>query len=294
MENRFQILTQTLQIQMKRFNWIISISRPRFWSYLAGPWAVGMVSAANSIYDFQNILFWFGLLFFLWPANFLLYGINDYTDRDTDKFNPKKKDYEKLYEQRQNIVFWSLLSSLTVICVAFAWLIPNFYSRIIFGLWIILSFFYSLKPLRFKSRVFLDSISNVLYILPGILVFLIFQPLNNLSVPLVFAAWIWAMGMHLFSSLPDIDSDKKAKLNTTAVWLGFKKASLLTLFYFGFSIVICSLYLSKWIGLFAFFSYFLPTIFIIINPKYLFFVYKMFPVINIISGAVIFIYIYFQ
>ena len=120
MENRFQILTQTLQIQMKRFNWIISISRPRFWSYLAGPWAVGMVSAANSIYDFQNILFWLGLLFFLWPANFLLYGINDYTDRDTDKFNPKKKDYEKLYEQRQNIVFWSLLSSLTVICVAFA------------------------------------------------------------------------------------------------------------------------------------------------------------------------------
>ena len=56
MENRFQILTQTLQIQMKRFNWIISISRPRFWSYLAGPWAVGMVSAANSIYDFQNIM----------------------------------------------------------------------------------------------------------------------------------------------------------------------------------------------------------------------------------------------
>ena len=104
MENRFQILTQTLQIQMKRFNWIISISRPRFWSYLAGRWAVGMVSAANSIYDFQNILFWLGLLFFLWPANFLLYGINDYTDRDTDKFNPKKKDYEKLYEQRQNIV----------------------------------------------------------------------------------------------------------------------------------------------------------------------------------------------
>ena len=76
---------------MKRFNWIISISRPRFWSYLAGPWAVGMVSAANSIYDFQNILFWLGLLFFLWPANFLLYGINDYTDRDTVNLTPRKK-----------------------------------------------------------------------------------------------------------------------------------------------------------------------------------------------------------
>jgi 4-hydroxybenzoate polyprenyltransferase len=126
--------------------------------------------------------------------------------------------------------------------------------------------------------------------------FLIFQPLENLSWPLVFAAWVWAMGMHLFSALPDIRADKAAKVKTTAVWLGFKKATLLTLLYYSIAALLCAMYANIWLGLLAFISYCIPTAYIYFtsNTHGVFLIYKKFPFINLINGAALFIYVIFE
>ncbi len=281
---------------MKHLNWIISISRPRFWPYLAGPWAVGMVTASSSISDFKNTLFWIGMLFFLWPANFFLYGVNDYADGDTDKYNPKKQNYEHLYQTNQNRLLGILLGLLAILSIVFVSFFPTLESQIVFALWVFCSTFYSVQPLRFKAKLFIDSCSNVLYILPGVMVFLMFQPLANLSWPLVVAAWVWAMGMHLFSALPDIQSDRSAKVKTTAVWLGFKKATLLTAVYYSTAALLCGLYANTWLGLLAFLCYSVPTLYIYFtkNKESVFFLYKKFPFINLFSGAALFIYVIFK
>ena len=117
---------------MKHLEWILSISRPRFWTYLAGPWAVGMVTASSSLNDFTNAFFWIGLLFFLWPANFFLYGVNDYADGDTDKFNPKKQHYENLYQTNQNSILWSLMGVLAILSMVFVCFFPTLESQIVF------------------------------------------------------------------------------------------------------------------------------------------------------------------
>ena len=281
---------------MKHLNWILSISRPRFWTYLAGPWAVGMVTASNSLNDFTSALFWLGLLFFLWPANFFLYGVNDYADGDTDKFNPKKQDYEKLYQTNQNRILWSLIVILAIISVIFLCFFPTFESQIVFGIWVLFSAFYSLRPIRFKAILIIDSCSNVLYILPGVMAFLMFQPLGKLSWPIVIAAWVWSMGMHLFSALPDIKSDCSAKVKTTAVWLGYKRATLLTIAYYTSAALLCALYANVWLGLLAFLCYSIPTTYIYFtkNNQKVFMLYKKFPFINLLTGAVIFIYVIFK
>ena len=281
---------------MKQFRWVFTISRPRFWSYLAGPWAVGMVTASNSISDFKNVLFWIGFLFFLWPANFFLYGVNDYADGDTDKFNPKKQQYENLYQTNQNAILWILMAIIAVLSGVFIWFFPTVESQFVFVIWVLFSTFYSVRPLRFKSRLLLDSWSNVLYILPGIMVYLIFEPLANLSWPLVVAAWVWAMGMHLFSALPDIKSDRSAKVKTTAVWLGFKKASLLTLAYYSTAAILCGIYANIWLGVLGVLCYCVPTAYIYStkNTESVFLLYKKFPLINLIYGASLFIYVIFK
>ena len=281
---------------MKQLGWILTISRPRFWSYLAGPWAVGMVTASNSISDFNSTLFWIGLLFFLWPANFFLYGLNDFADGDTDKYNPKKQQYEDLYQHNQNTVLWMILAVIAVFAGIFTWFLPTVESQIVFVIWVFFSTFYSLRPLRFKARLLLDSCSNVLYILPGVMVFLIFEPLENLSWPLVAAAWVWAMGMHLFSALPDIKSDLSAKVKTTAVWLGFKKATLLTLAYYTIAALLCGVYVNIWLGVLGFLFYGTPTTYIYFtkNTENVFIIYKKFPFINLFSGATLFIYVIFK
>ena len=211
---------------MKQLSWIINISRPRFWTYLVGPWAVGMVTAANEFSDFAHVLFWAGMVFFLWPANFFLYGLNDFADRDTDQWNPKKGNYEGLYVSDKDRTVLGICGAVLLLSFVFGCMLPNRAAQMVLFLWLLLSSFYSLRPLRLKSRLFLDSFSNVLYILPGVIVYLAYKPLSDLSLPLIIGAWTWAMGMHLFSALPDIAADRNANVKTTAVWLGHKYATL--------------------------------------------------------------------
>jgi len=298
-ENRFQLKTLSfvsINKIINEFAWVFTISRPRFWTYLVGPWAVGMVCAATSFDDFSELVFWIGMLFFSWPANAFLYGINDYSDGDTDKFNPKKENYETRYSYRKNPILLTICIVIIIFSFAFWWLLPNSSSKIVFMIWLILSASYSLKPIRFKSRLFLDSLSNVLYILPGIMAFLVFNPLEYLSWPVVIAAWAWAMGMHLFSALPDINADKQAKVRTTAVWLGRDYAVLLTLLYYTVAVILCVKYLNLALGILGCFAYCFPTLYVLVSKddNLLMSIYKKFPIINAFCGGCLFVYIFFE
>jgi 4-hydroxybenzoate polyprenyltransferase len=180
----------------------------------------------------------------------------------------------------------------------FAWILPSFEARMVLLLWLCLSACYSLRPLRFKSRLFFDSFSNVLYILPGVIVFLAYAPLAEMSWHLVISAWAWAMGMHLFSALPDIEADRSAQVKTTAVWLGHKYATLLTLLYFATAAVLIATNVALWMGVVGFLAYCLPTVYVLFlteeESQKLLKVYKVFPVINAICGGCIFVYIFFE
>ena len=100
--------------------------------------------------------------------------------------------------------------------------------RIIFTVFLFLSYFYSAKPLRFKTIPFLDSASNILYILPG--VFSYYQVTGNLPLTIIIAgAFLHTSAMHLFSAVPDIEFDKQVNLRTTAVLLGEKMSLILCL-----------------------------------------------------------------
>ncbi|MEO7673038.1 MAG: lycopene elongase, partial [Pyrinomonadaceae bacterium] len=66
--------------------------------YLFGPYIIGLAAGASTRWEllsFGNIVFG---LYFLFPANLLIYGINDIFDFETDKLNPKKQEYEALVQ----------------------------------------------------------------------------------------------------------------------------------------------------------------------------------------------------
>jgi 4-hydroxybenzoate polyprenyltransferase len=50
---------------MKTINFFIKISRPRFWLYLAGPFAIGFLVAVNKFSDLNNIKIEFYCLFLI-------------------------------------------------------------------------------------------------------------------------------------------------------------------------------------------------------------------------------------
>jgi 4-hydroxybenzoate polyprenyltransferase len=197
---------------------IVRISRPRFWLYLFGPYLVGLAAGAYSTSDFfrlDSILF---AIYFLLPANLLVYGINDIFDFETDSVNPKKRGYESLVgpERRRGLLI--AIGILNLPFIIAAWILapaalPSLAAFLFF------SVMYSAPPIRAKAVPILDSIFNILYVMPGAFAY---QMLTGSFPPfwVIVAAGLWTAAMHAYSAIPDIKADKKAGLDTIATLLG--------------------------------------------------------------------------
>lgn len=223
---------------------MLKLSRPRFWLYLGGPAVLGMVLGAENfsqLYTFENFLLF---LYFLIPANIMLYGINDYFDRDIDEENPKKEDKEEKY--RDNTFTDLSIGLSTALVIPLGLLLPEKALPALIG-FLLLSISYSAPPLRFKARPFLDSLSNGLYILPLVVTYTAltqeFPPLE-----IVLAGWLWTMAMHTYSAIPDIEPDRKAGISTTATFLGREKTYFYCTLIWTVSAIVSGLW-NFWTGL---------------------------------------------
>lgn len=263
-----------------------NVSRFRFWFYLTGPYTVGCIYGATRYLDLLQPWFFIYLFYFLIPANFFLYGVNDYWDYETDLLNPKKDEREYRVSRTErgtlNKINMAILG-LGAILMVFQ---ENMVQRIIFGLFIFLSYFYSAKPLRFKNKPFFDSASNILYIIPGIFAYYLASGTLPSTIVLL-AGFLHSFAMHLFSAIPDIDFDRETGITTSAVYLGRNT-----------SLIICFL---AWIGLiaitititgspFRFLTLIYPLIsgYLIITGNKVESVYWFFPYINVSFGGLMF------
>jgi 4-hydroxybenzoate polyprenyltransferase len=196
--------------------YLLRLSRPRFWLYLAGPVIVGVAYAASSVADLFAPLGLALFGYFLLPANIYLYGVNDIFDADIDAENPKKEGREVRYQGSRLVVAAVVVSGLAGL--AFVPFLP-LAAVVVLALFGFLATEYSAPPLRFKTTPFLDSVSNGLYILPGVVAY---TALAGQLPPLgaIVGGWLWTMGMHTFSAIPDIEPDRAAGIETTATYLG--------------------------------------------------------------------------
>jgi 4-hydroxybenzoate polyprenyltransferase len=199
-----------------RVGYLLRLSRPRFWFYLAGPVIVGVAYAAASLAELVAPLVVALFAYFLFPANVLLYGVNDVFDRAVDAENPKKSEREVRYGGGRLVPLAVALTGL--LGLAFVPFLPL--SGVIALLaFLVLAVEYSAPPLRFKTTPLLDSLSNGLYVLPGVVAY---AALAGEFPPALAVAggWLWAMAMHTFSAIPDIGPDRAAGIRTTATVLG--------------------------------------------------------------------------
>ncbi|WP_436900313.1 prenyltransferase [Halovenus halobia] len=194
------------------------LSRPRFWLYLAGPVVVGVAYGASSTAEYFTPLSVALFAYFLVPANIFLYGINDIFDADIDEDNPKKSDDGKEVQYRGGRAVTVLVVLSALAAFAFVPVLPAVGVAALGG-FLVLGATYSAPPLRFKTTPLLDSISNGLYIMPGLVAYAALA--GELPPALVVAGgWLWTMGMHTFSAIPDIEPDQSAGIQTTATVLG--------------------------------------------------------------------------
>ena len=288
------------QIMKKITLFIINSSRPKFWVYLFGPFLLGYMFAfdfsSSTILgtEFLNtqdlVQLVLGLFYFLLPANLFLYGINDYHDFDTDMHNPKKGSKEVKLKSKDDIKKYLYIS--LAFFVIYLFILPTVTLKLLLILFLFLSYIYSSPPFRLKAKPIVDSSSNLLYFLPGVISY-------NLATGqlLPWYLWIsffcWTFSMHLFSAVPDITADKKADLYTTAILFGYKKSLILcSLMWFIFSAILIYNFGLLLVPTLIYFI--IPLLLVLKNDLDINNMYWRFPYINAFMGFLGFILIVFR
>lgn len=270
---------------------ILHISRPRFWFYTFGPYILGSVAASRFLPS-DPFFYIYGLYFFIF-ANIFIYGINDIFDYETDKLNQKKREKELLVQKSFHLPLINTILLTNLPFVLGTLVLPN-ESMVWFGAFIFLGLFYSAPPLRFKSLPFLDSISNILYAIPGFFAYSLLRD-DAISWIIFIAAGCWTAAMHAYSAVPDIEEDSKANISTIATSLGKNKTLLVCAFLFFIS-GLCMFFYLGWFSIFAsmlYLSFCARTIFLK-EKSDLLQLYYLFPYINLLVGMGIFFTLLFS
>lgn len=267
---------------------LLKVSRPRFWFYLFGPYIVGLVAGVSDMNELANWRYAAFALYFLLPANLLVYGVNDIFDYETDRLNEKKAGYETLVtpERRRRLFLWIAVLNLPFIILAAFEL--NLFAFAALQTFLFLSIFYSSPPIRAKARPIVDSAFNILYIMPGAFAF----ALVTRSLPpaeLIIAGGFWTAAMHAYSAIPDIEADTKAGVKTVATKFGAYGTLAICFGLYAAATVLAAQHLGiTAIGLGAAYLVLMIASVRSVHTGRLFKLYKAFPLINIAAGFVLF------
>ena len=270
---------------------LLRISRPRFWIYVFGPFLVGLAAAISSPAQLLTIPAVVYGLYFLFPANLLIYGINDIFDYETDRRNPKKNNYEALVtpEKRRPLAVAILATNLPFLAV-----LPILWpaAMLAMSLFIFFAVFYSAPPIRAKTKPILDSAFNVLYVFPGAVAYQLvtgeFPPIAT-----IVAGGLWTMAMHAYSAIPDISADREAGIATVATLLGRNGTLLFCLAMYLASAALAFSFVG-WaaVVLGTLFATMIFVSFASSEEGGIFNVYRWFPLVNAAAGFLLFWYIF--
>lgn len=271
---------------------LILISRPRFWMYVLGTFLVGMIAAGNPFnYNFfivlKLVLF---SIFFSFPANLFIYGVNDIYDYQTDILNDKKINYESFLSPEYHRFLWKVIGIMLLPLLGLFFFI-NTHTIIALIIFLFTGFFYSAGPIRAKSKPFLDILfSSTIYVTPAIIGYFLTDN-TQVSWLAVISGIIWACAMQTYSAVPDIEADSKAGIQTLATYLGAKKALYFCLIAnFVFSLM--SYFMVGYLALIFGVVYIGIVLFSITNAKKVFKYYTYFPLVNVVAGATLYFYLF--
>lgn len=284
------------------FREVLRISRPRFWLYEAATFGlVGTVGALNGLAFFADWRYWVFALYFLIPANILIYGINDIFDYETDKLNPKKGDnaYEALVGPEKSRALWKWIIFTNI---PFFFFVPLQTPLILsFATFVFFASMYSAYPIRAKVRPVLDSLFSAgHYVATGVFgYYLAGLPAQaggvNFPTVGVIAGMCWAVAMHAYSAVPDIKADFQANLRTIAIMIGARSTIYLCWFLYLFAAYLVRdiIPVASIIGAITF-SYFMYRSTKAATDEALFKLYTYFPLINTLIGAAVSIELFAQ
>jgi 4-hydroxybenzoate polyprenyltransferase len=192
-------------------------SRPISWVNTAYPFVAGYLLTQHHV----DALLIIGGFYFLIPYNFLLYGINDVFDYESDKLNPRKGGVEGALIQKSEhkLILWvSVIVTLPFVIIL--GYLGNLSNILVLGLVLCTVLAYSLPKLRFKERPFLDSITSSFHFVGPLIYAFSFSHFTAARLVVLLAFFLWGMASHAFGAVQDIAADRLGGIGSIATVIG--------------------------------------------------------------------------
>lgn len=199
---------------------LIYVSRPISWPNTAYPFAAGYLVSGGGI----TPTFIIATLFFLFPYNLVMYGINDVFDYESDIRNPRKGGIEGMREERA--LHPLIVKASIVISIPFIFyllIVGSLQTNVILVLLMFFVLAYSVKGLRFKEKPLLDSITSSIHFVGPLVFALSLTSFAPVAAPIIAAFFLWGMASHAFGAVQDIIPDRAGKLSSIATFLGARR-----------------------------------------------------------------------
>jgi len=191
---------------------------------------------------------WLGLFFVLFPLSFLLYGVNDTVDAETDALNPRKGSFmfgSRGAREQLAALKWQIAAVQIPFLAAFYFLVGL---RILwwYAVLLVAVGLYNAPGIAWKGRPPFDVLIQSSYLL----VFVLSSWLNNVSqLPwqtFLFGA-MFAMHSHIFGEVMDIEPDRLSGRRTTATQIGRVRAKFLIAAFMCVETILVWAYFRDWI-----------------------------------------------
>lgn len=198
---------------------ILTTSRPISWVNTAYPFAAAYLIAGQRL-DWLLVV---GTIFFLFPYNLLMYGINDVFDYESDLRNPRKGGIEGAVLSKE--AHRTILSSCLAISLPFVVVLilnGTALANIVLAISLAAVFAYSAPRLRFKERPGLDSLTSAThFVSPAAYGWVLTGSEVSITQWCVFGAFLlWGMASHALGAIQDIIPDRDASLGSIATVFG--------------------------------------------------------------------------
>jgi len=223
---------------------LLQVSRPGLWSTTALFYLMPL-GHADIVHSGK---LWLGLFFVLFPLGFLLYGVNDIVDAETDSLNPRKGTFmfgSRGAREQLATLKWQIAVVQIPFVVAFYFLVGP---RILwwYALLLLAVGLYNAPGIAWKGRPPFDVLIQASYLL----VFVLSSWLNNASqLPwqtFLFGA-LFAMHSHIFGEVMDIEPDNLSGRRTTATSIGRVRAKFLIAAFLCVETALVRIYFRDWI-----------------------------------------------
>jgi len=223
---------------------LLQVSRPGLWSTTALFYLMPLGHADI----FHSGKLWLGLFFVLFPLGFLLYGVNDIVDAETDSLNPRKGSFmfgSRGAREQLAALKWQIAVVQMPFVMAFYFFVGP---RILwwYALLLLAVGLYNAPGVGWKGRSPFDVLIQASYLL----VFVLSSWLNKVpQLPwqtFLFGA-LFAMHSHIFGEVMDIEPDRLSRRRTTATSIGRVSAKFLIAAFLCVETALVRIYFRDWI-----------------------------------------------